>query len=101
VIKSIEQKKESFEKGGWNISIPGVLGGKPKVVNIRHMVYEIMDVAIQFKDIVDKVMALDATNYGNVIRGYLPVWKDTNTPRSGAVAWSVVSLGLSVSTNSS
>ena len=98
VIESIKEKKKRFENGGWNISIPGAWGAKPKVVNIRQKVYEIMDVALQFKDIVDKVLEFDATKYGNTILVSPSRLEDTNTPRSGALAWSVVSLGLSVST---
>jgi hypothetical protein len=99
VIKSIDEKKKSFENGGWNISITGVFGAKPKVVNIRQIVYEIMDAALQFKDVVDQVLEFDVTKYGNFILISPSRLEEANTSRSGALAWSVVSLGLSVSTN--
>ena len=65
VIEDIKKKKIASEakKQGWNIIIPGI-GQESKVVNLRNMVYTIMEAAFEFKDIVDKVLAFDATKYG-------------------------------------
>ncbi len=81
VIEDIDALKAAHQRDGWNITIPeGTLGSKRKrVINVRESVYSVLEAALQFKDVVDNVLRFDATKYG-------------------AVAWSVVSLGMKAST---
>jgi hypothetical protein len=64
LISDIEHKKSAFEEKGWNISFPGGSGRKSVTFNIRPIVYKIMEAALEFKDIIDNVLAFDATKYG-------------------------------------
>jgi hypothetical protein len=64
LIKYIEGRKTSFEDRAWNISCPRGEGKKPLVLNVRQVVYKIMEAALEFKDVIDNVLAFDATKYG-------------------------------------
>jgi hypothetical protein len=63
-IEEIKKKKKDRENAGWSIILPAIPGRKPKVVNLRRMVYSIMEAAFAFNDIVTKILAFDTTKYG-------------------------------------
>lgn len=44
--KGIEQRKKSFEGGGWNVPFSRGTGKKPKVVNVPQIVFRIMEAAL-------------------------------------------------------
>jgi hypothetical protein len=66
LIEDTKQKKMANEakNTGWNITIPGPSRRDPKILNLRNMVYKIMEAALEFKDIVTKMLVLDPTQYG-------------------------------------
>ncbi|KAF2660292.1 hypothetical protein K491DRAFT_77393 [Lophiostoma macrostomum CBS 122681] len=82
LIEEIEKKKSPSEakNTGWNVTIPSSSGRDPKVINLRNMVYRIMEAAFEFNDIVTKILAFDPTQYG-------------------ALVWSVVSFGMNLALN--
>lgn len=80
LIKDMEEKNKARKNEEWTITIPGIGGGKQRIVSIRRMVYAVMEAAYEFKDVIDKVLEFDPTKYG-------------------ALAWSVVSFGMNMALN--
>ena len=68
------------KENGWTVALPQFGHGKAKVVSLRNMVFSIMEAALQFNDIVTKVLAFGATKYGQSIvkTGWLWVVYTTN-----------------------
>ena len=66
VIDEIRISETNRARGGngWTVALPHLGHGKAKVISLRKMVFSIMEAALQFNDIITKVLAFDATKYG-------------------------------------
>jgi hypothetical protein len=66
LIEDIRKKRATRENEskGWSVTIPGIGGRSSKVINLRNMVYKIMEAAFEFNNIVGTVLEFDATKYG-------------------------------------
>ena len=94
LIGDIEKMKAQRDKSGWTVTLPGIVGGKPKIINLRNTVYSIMEAAFEFNDIVTQVLEFDPTKYGIFAR--LDSQLLLLTRSLGALAWSVVSFSMNV-----
>lgn len=65
LIHDIERKRAAREEGGWIITLPE-MDGKKKVISVRRVVYTILEAAFEYKEVVQKVLAFDPTQYGTI-----------------------------------
>jgi hypothetical protein len=66
LIKEMDEKKKAREtkQEGWTIRLPRIGNKKPRVINVRSVVYGVMEAAFEFNEIVTQVLTFDPTKYG-------------------------------------